>query len=77
MLSTKNMDYNIINIIKCIKDIKIEITEGYDRIPLKVIVDGISQLIAPLSNLFEFIYKNKLIPEQWKCSKIKVVTNVP
>ena len=50
--------------------LSIKNTEGYDHIPQRVIVDGVSQLIASLSNLFEIIYKNKLIPEQWKFSKI-------
>ena len=30
------------DILKCIKDIKIKNTEGYDRIPQRIIVDGIS-----------------------------------
>ena len=55
---------------KCIKCIKLKNSEGYDRIPQRVIVDGMEQLIDPLSNMFLCVYNESAIPEQWKFSKI-------
>ena len=58
------------NIRKCFSEMKIKNTEGYDRIPQRVLVDGLDQLLDPLSNLFEMIYCQKVIPGQWLVSKI-------
>ena len=56
------------NLLKCIKDITLKNTEGYDRIPQRIIVDGKRNLIVPLSHLFELIYNTKCIPKQRKFS---------
>ena len=37
---------------KCIKGLKIKNTEGYDRIPQRIIIDGGMVLCWPLENLF-------------------------
>ena len=58
------------DIRECIKSIKLKNTEGYDGIPQRVLVDGLKQLLAPLTHLFELIYRNKVIPEQWVVLKI-------
>ena len=55
---------------ECIKNIKIKNCEGYDRIPQRVIVDGFNTLKTPLEALFNKIYHQKTIPEQWLISKI-------
>ena len=55
---------------KCIESIKMKNSEGFDRIPQRVLVDGIDYLLLPVSKLFEIIYKEKAIPEQWRLSKI-------
>ena len=55
---------------KCIKSIKIKNCEGYDRIPQRVLNEGIEHLLSPLSILFRSIYNSKCIPEQWRFSKI-------
>ena len=39
----------------CIKAIKIKNCEGYDRIPQRVLVDGIEHLLTPLCKLFASI----------------------
>ena len=57
----------------CIKCIKIKNCEGYDRIPQRVLVDGMEQLLEPLTVLFKLIYERKEIPEQWRFSKIMPV----
>ena len=54
----------------CIKSIKIKNSEGYDRIPQRILVEGIKHLLAPLSKLFKTVYDSKSIPEQWLFSKI-------
>ena len=44
------------SILECVKTLKIKNCEGYDRIPQRILVDGISELIHPLTELFELIY---------------------
>ena len=58
---------NIITVVKTLKDKK---CEGHDRIPQKIIKDGIDILKFPLSYLFDQIYTQKKIPEQWLIAKI-------
>ena len=48
-------------------------SEGEDRIPQRIIIEGIEQLINPLTHLFKNIYDKKEIREQWKMSKITPV----
>ena len=59
-----------LDIIECVKQLKIKNCEGYDRIPQRILIDGIDVLIKPLSHLFNLIYNEKVIPEQWLISKI-------
>ena len=61
------------NILKAIKEIKIKNSEGHDRIPQRLIIDGIDLLITPLTRLFYNIYDRMEIPEQWKLAKITPV----
>jgi hypothetical protein len=35
-----------------------------------VLVDGIEHLLQPFTKLFDLIYREKFIPEQWRISKI-------
>ena len=58
------------NVIDAIKTIKIKNCEGYDRIPQRILVDGIKYLAPPLIELFNMIYHKCEIPEQWLVSKI-------
>ena len=44
------------SIRKYVTEIKIKNTEGYDRIPQRVLVDGLEQLLDPLTDLFKLIY---------------------
>ena len=41
------------NILECIDRLKLKNTEGYDRIPQRIFIDGRDFSIEPLSNLFE------------------------
>jgi hypothetical protein len=54
---------------ECISSLKIKNTEGYDRIPQRVLVDGINKLTNPLSIIFKKIYNEKAIPGQWLIAK--------
>ena len=58
------------NIIKAIKSIKIKNCEGFDRIPQRILSEGINYLIEPMHKLFNLIYESKKLPQQWLISKI-------
>jgi hypothetical protein len=51
-------------ILDCVSTLKIKNCKSYDIIPQRVIKDGITHLIVPLSNLFKAIYETKRIPDQ-------------
>ena len=57
-------------IILAIKSLKPKNCEGHDRIPVRILIDGIDQQIKPLSYLLNKIYTTKKVPEQWLISKI-------
>ena len=57
-------------IIVAVKSLKTKNCEGYDRLPQRILIDGIDVLINPLTLLFEKIYKSNSIPEQWLISKV-------
>ena len=61
------------NIRRAALSIKMKNSEGDDRIPQRVLIDGIEILLGPLTNLFKNVYEKKEIPEQWKMSKITPV----
>ena len=58
------------NILECLKDIKIKNSEGFDRIPQRILADGAEFLLIPLEIIFEKIYNQNAIPEQWTIAKI-------
>ena len=58
------------NVYKCIKQLKTKNSEGYDRIPQRILLDGIDILISPFAKLFTMIYQERAIPEQWLIAKI-------
>ena len=41
---------------KSIESIKLKNTEGFDRIPQRVLVDGVEQLLPPFAKLFEHFF---------------------
>ncbi len=61
------MDY--CSVRECIKSLKNKNSEGYDRIPQRILVDGVDVLLDPLHGLFKLIYETKTIPDQWKVAK--------
>ena len=58
------------NILDAVMSLKLKNSEGFDRIPQRIIIDGIPKLLHPLCTLFNLIYRTKDIPEQWLISKI-------
>ena len=58
------------NIRNAILSLKLKNSEGYDRIPQRILLDGVSQLTEPFLKLFTLIYTTNTIPEQWSMSKI-------
>ena len=68
---TQNNDFMTENdVLEAVKSLKTKNCEGYDRIPVRVICDGIAFLLKPLCYLFNNIYNSKEIPKQWLISKI-------
>ena len=59
-----------LNIRKAIQSLKLKNSEGYDRIPQRILIDGKSKLVEPFSVLFNLIYSTNKIPEEWSMSKI-------
>ena len=57
------------DVLKAVISLKNKTSEGHDRIPVRVLKDGISILIKPLTILFNKIYIQKSLPEQWLISK--------
>ena len=54
------------NLLIAIKSLKIKNCEGFDRIPVRILIDGTNELVQVLSHLFNLIYKHKTIPSQWR-----------
>ena len=44
-------------------------SEGYDRIPQKILHDGANILSVPMQKLMQLIYKEKKVPDQWLVAK--------
>jgi exonuclease III len=61
---------SIENIVEAVLSMKNKPCEGHDRIPQRILKDGIEWLKYPLSFIFDQIYKTKKLPEQWLIAKI-------
>ena len=57
------------NVFNTFKSLKTKNYEGFDRIPVRILTDGINGLTPIHSQLFNLIYKHK-IPDQWQISKV-------
>jgi hypothetical protein len=58
-----------ISVRKVILSLKMKNTEGFDRIPQRVLVDGVEILAPAFTQLFELIYTQCTIPAQWRVAK--------
>ena len=52
----------------CISALNSKTCAGFDRIPVCSIYDARATLLDPMASMFDKIYKNGIIPEQWKIS---------
>ena len=66
---TEEFCINESDVAGCIKMLKIKNSEGFDRIPQRILSDGMEPLLKPLTTLFKLIFKENKIPEQWLISK--------
>ena len=62
-----------LNVKTAILSLKLINSEGFDRIPQRILMDSISILMEPFGKLFNLIYATNIIPEQWAMSKIILV----
>jgi hypothetical protein len=44
-------------------------SEGFDRIPQRILADSADVLVGPLTGLFDRIYHPKTVPDQWLVAK--------
>ena len=49
-----NVESTATDIYESVMQLKLKNCEGYDRIPQRILIDGINALIVPLSHLFSF-----------------------
>ena len=61
------MDKN--SIMECILALQTKNSEGFDRIPQRILVDGADTLIVAFEGLFSRIYAQVKVPAQWQVSK--------
>ena len=57
------------DVLECMLSLKCKNSEGFDRIPQRILLDGAEILVEPLSILFEKIYYQKNVPAQWLVAK--------
>jgi hypothetical protein len=57
------------HIMECLLSLKCKNSEGFDRIPQRILKDGAKILINPLTAIFNKIYMQKSIPGQWRVAK--------
>jgi hypothetical protein len=51
------------------RTLKAKNSEGFDRIPQRILVDGAEVLIKPISGLIKLIYETGKVPDQWLIAK--------
>ena len=59
-----------IDVKKCLDELKNKKCEGFNRIPVCMLLDARVKLLPPLAVLFSEIYRACKIPDQWKVAKI-------
>ena len=69
LIAENKMFMDEASIKECIMSLKPKNSEGFDRIPQRILLDGMDCLLPPLVKLFELIYEFKKIPDQWLIAK--------
>ena len=54
----------------CLGELKNKKCEGFDRIPVCMLLDANVKILPPMAYLFNAIYQTCKIPDQWKVAKI-------
>ncbi len=49
--------------------LKVKNSVGFDRIPQRILVDGVDFLAPKFAKLFALIYEQKQVPAQWLVAK--------
>ena len=62
-----------LNVRLAMESLKLKNAEGFDRIPQRILIDGAELLNKPMTMLMSMIYRDQIIPEQWKMSVIRPV----
>ena len=57
----------------CLADLKNKKCKSFDRMPVCALFDARVTLLGPLSSIFEKIYTQGTVPDQWKVSKIFLI----
>ena len=61
------MDFETVK--SCMLSLKSKNSEGFDRIPQKILTDGASVLSIPMYKLMRLIYYERKVPDQWLVAK--------
>ena len=69
VLSHNKMFIDQVSVKKCMLSLKNKKTEGMDRIPQCVLLDGADVLSEPLTELLRLIYHERSVPDQWLVAK--------
>jgi hypothetical protein len=54
---------------ECMCSLKSKNSEGFNRIPQKILHDSLTILSIPMHNLMKLIYQEKRVPDQWLVAK--------
>ena len=69
VVSHTKMFMDLTSVKECLLSLKNKKTEGMDRIPQCVLLDGADVLSQPLTELLRLIYHEKNVPDQWLVAK--------
>ena len=67
IIADSSMFMTSLKILKCVDGLKLKNTEGYDRIPQRILIEGREPLMGPLTNLFKLIYRDQVIIKKIMC----------
>ena len=62
--------FTVEKVLKAMQDMKSKSSYGFDNIPARILKDGSEILVKPYHRLLNKIYCQRIIPEQWKTSRI-------
>ena len=64
-VNTANKFFMSLEAVKsCMNSLKPKNSEGFDRIPQRILKDGAEILAVPMQKLMELIYKERKVPDQ-------------